>query len=173
MKNIVRIFLVLAALVLPGLIRAGNSDVEIHCTAKKLAETRNPGSGEGGVSKTKENWTYDVTIENKTFQNMANVEIKYVIFFNQEKLGKKEAAQLQRHAGSMTLPSFGAHEKKSLTTEAVELKKANLVGHYHYTSGARPNAQDTLTGLWVRVYVNGQQFAEYANPSTLMKEKWE
>ena len=173
MISVTKILFVLAALVLPGLVQAGNSDVEIHCLSKKMAETRNPGSGEGGISKTKENWTYDVTIENKTFQDMANVEIKYVMFFNQEHLGKKEAAQLQRQAGGMTLPLLRSHEKKSFTTDLVELKKSNLIGHYHYTSGARPNAQDTLAGLWVRVYLNGQQFAEYANPSTIMKERWE
>jgi hypothetical protein len=28
-------------------------------------------------------------------------------------------------------------------------------------------------GVAVRVYQNGQQFAEYANPSNLTREKWE
>jgi hypothetical protein len=46
-----------------------------------------------------------------------------------------------------------------------------LVGHWHYESGAKPNAQDTLVGLAMRVYQGGQQFAEFANPSTLLREK--
>ena len=35
------------------------------------------------------------------------------------------------------------------------------------------NAQDKLTGLAVRVYEGGQLFAEFANPSTLLREKVE
>jgi hypothetical protein len=40
-------------------------------------------------------------------------------------------------------------------------------------NGAKPNAQDTLVGLAVRVYQVGQQFAEFDNPSTLLREKIE
>jgi hypothetical protein len=46
-------------------------------------------------------------------------------------------------------------------TDPVELSKSNLVGHWHYESGAKPNAQ------------GGQLFAEFANPSTLLREKVE
>jgi hypothetical protein len=173
MKNMLKILFALATLVSPSLIQAENLDVEIHCVPRKAGEKMNPGSGPGGKSVAKENWVYDVTIENKTFNDLANLELKYVIFFNQEHLGKKEGPKAMRQTGSVTLPLLRSHEKKSFTTDGVELTKAHLIGEYHYPSGAKPNAQGTLTGLWVRVYQGGQQFAEYANPSTLMREKWE
>jgi hypothetical protein len=154
-------------------VRAGNSDVEVHCAAKKLDEKVNQGSGEGTLAMTKEHWTYEVTIENKTFKDLADVEVKYVIFFNQEQLGVKAAPTLRRQPGTATLGLLKAHEKKSFSTDAVELKKENLVGNYHYASGAKPGAHDTLNGLGLRVMQAGQQFAEYANPSTLLREKWE
>jgi len=53
------------------------------------------------------------------------------------------------------------------------MSKSNLVGYWHYESGAKPNAQGTLVGLAVRVYQGGQLFAEFANPSTLLREKLE
>jgi hypothetical protein len=58
-------------------------------------------------------------------------------------------------------------EKKSFSTDPVELNKSNLVGHWHYESAG------TLVGLAVRVYQGGQLFAEFANPSTLLREKVE
>jgi len=64
-------------------------------------------------------------------------------------------------------------EKKSFSTDPVKLSKSNLVGHWHYESGAKPNAQGTLVGLAIRVYQGGQLFAEFANPSTLLREKVE
>jgi hypothetical protein len=100
--------------------------------------------------------------------------VKYVIFFKQEKLGEKIApAQQQRRSGSISLGSLRAHEKKSVTTDPVELKKSNLGGDWYYPGNERQKAQDSLAGLWVRVYQGGQIVTEYANPSILMREKWE
>jgi|SRR6476619_5307141 hypothetical protein len=77
----------------------------------------------------------------------------------------------RQQSGSFSIDDFKPHEKKSFSTNPVELNKSNLVGHWHYESGAKPNAQDTLVGLAMRVYQGGQQFAEFANPSTLLREK--
>src|SRR5207302_2727211 len=151
---------------------AGNLDVEIHCAPKGLDQQVKKAS-DGGANVTKEHWTYDVTVENRTFKELTNLEIKYAIFFKQEQLGVKSAAEAHHQNGSYNMPALKPHEKRSFTTDQVELKKSNIVGNWIYTSGAKPNAQDTLLGLAIRVYQNGQQFAEYANPSTLNKEKWE
>lgn len=168
---------------------ASNSDVEIHCVAKKVSEDTRKASGEarmtkdilgqpvlavgGGTNKTKENWVYDVTIENKTFKELTGVEIKYTIFFKQEKQGTKEAPVQEHQNGTFTLPVLKPHEKQTFTTDSVELKKSNLVGEFHYANGGRMHAEDTLAGLAVRIYQSGQPLAEYANPSTLLKESWD
>jgi hypothetical protein len=78
-----------------------------------------------------------------------------------------------RFIGSFSIASLKSCQKKSLTTNSVELNQSNQVSHWHYESGAKPNAQGTLVGLAVRVYQGGQQFAEFANPSTLLREKVE
>jgi hypothetical protein len=165
-------FLVIALAIAASVVRAANSDVEIHCVAKRVSQEAKKAS-DGGAATTKEHWVYDVTIENKTFKDVANLEVKYIIFFKQEQLGVKAEATPRQQTGSTTIDLLKPHEKKSFSTDSVELNKANLVGNWIYHSGAKPNAQDTLVGLAVRVYQNGQQFAEYANPSTLAKEKWE
>jgi len=172
MKNIFALICGCCVMLIQNIVLAGNSDVEIHCTPKKVDEQVRKAS-DGGANTTKEHWTYDVTVENKTFKDLANLDVKYAIFFQQEKLGVKAAATPRHQNGSFTIPALKPHEKKSFTTDSIELSKSNLVGNWIYTSGAKPNAQDTLVGLAIRVYQNGQQFAEYANPSTLNKEKWE
>jgi hypothetical protein len=88
-------------------------------------------------------------------------------------LGVKAAATPRQQSGSFSIDDLKPHEKKSFSTNPVELNKSNLVGHWHYESDAKPNAQDTLVGLAMRVYQGGQQFAEFANPSTLLREKLE
>jgi hypothetical protein len=34
-------------------------------------------ASDGGASETKEHWVYDVTIENKTFKELTNLDLKY------------------------------------------------------------------------------------------------
>jgi hypothetical protein len=85
----------------------------------------------------------------------------------------KADATKRQQSGNFGIDSLKSYEKKSFSTNPVELNKSNLVGHWHYESGAKPNAQDTLVGLAVRIYQGGQQFAEFANPSTLLREKAE
>ena len=173
MKFVSSIFCFVVALMNGGQSSlAGNFDVEIHCVAKRVDQTVKKAS-DGGVNETKEHWVYDMTIENKTFKELTNLDLKYVIFFKQEKLGVKAAATPRQQGGSFSIDSLKPHEKKSCSTNPVELNKANLVGSWIYSSGAKPNAQDTLVGLAVRVYRGGEQFAEFANPSTLLKEKVE
>jgi hypothetical protein len=88
-------------------------------------------------------------------------------------LGLKADPTKRQRNGSFSIDLLKPHEKKSFSTDPVELSKSNLVGHWHYESGAKPNAQGTLVGLAMRVYQGGQQFAEFANPSTLPREKVE
>jgi hypothetical protein len=88
-------------------------------------------------------------------------------------LGLKADPTKRQRNGSFSIDLLKPHEKKSFSTDPVELSKSNLVGHWHYESGAKPNAQGALVGLAVRVYQDGQLFAEFANPSPLPREKVE
>ena len=170
MKTAYRFLVLLTAVWSTNVAIAGNFDVEIHCFPKRIDQSVRTAS-DGGVNQTRERWIYDLTIENKTFKELTNVDLKYVIFFKQEQLGVKAAATPRQQSGSFSIDDLKPHEKKSFSTNPVELNKSNLVGHWHYESGAKPNAQDTLVGLAMRVYQGGQQFAEFANPSTLLREK--
>ncbi len=173
MKNSVRILVVSIVLaVFPGGIRAGNFDLEIHCVPKRVDQNVKKGS-DGDANTTKEHWVYDVAVENKTFKDLTNLEIKYIIFFKQEQLGVKADPTPRRQNGNFSITVLKPHEKKLFSTDPVELTKSNLVGNWIYSSGAKPNAQDTLVGLALRVYQNGARFAEFANPSTLTRERWE
>jgi len=82
---------------------------------------------DGGANESREHWVYDVTIENKTF--------KEVIFFSQERLGLKADPTKRQQSGSFSIDSLKSHEKKSFSTNPVELNKSNLVGHWHYEPG--------------------------------------
>jgi len=62
----------------------------------------------------------DVTIENKTFKDLANPELKYVIFFTRERLGVKADPTKRQRNGSFSIDLLKPHEKKSFSTDPVE-----------------------------------------------------
>ena len=99
---------------------AGNLDVDIHCVARRLDQSVKKAS-DGGANETKEHWVYNVTIENRTFKELTNLDLKYVIFFRQEQLGVKAAATPRQQSGSFSIDSLKPHEKKSFSTNPVEL----------------------------------------------------
>jgi hypothetical protein len=150
-------------------VYAAAPDVEIQASAKMVDTSQAQNAGRRNASK--EQWQYVLMIENKRFQPLLNIEVRYMTFYSQVHLGSKDAPQQQHESGSFTIDALQPHEKKPFTTTPVELKKSHLVGHYHYVNGGRIKAEDALVGIWVRVYQGGQIVGEYANPTTLMHEQ--
>jgi hypothetical protein len=155
-------------------VHAGFDDLEINCVAKKYEETTKLSKGGGDANVTKEQWGYEVTLENKTFKDLTGLEIKYITYYKQAQLGSKAAPVLRHKSGSSTIETIKGHEKSEFKTDKIELKKSSLAGGYTYADGAKISVQDALAGLWIRVYQNGAQIAEFAKPSSLpSKEKWQ
>ncbi|MBV9009988.1 MAG: hypothetical protein JO354_12605 [Verrucomicrobia bacterium] len=152
---------------------AAASDIEIHVTPKKLDATQPQNEANGTRTVSSERWNYEVTLENKSFRPLSGLEARYIIFYKTEQLGSKEPAEQQRQSGTFSLDAMQAHEKKTFTSNAVELKHSHLTGHWFFPAGERIKADDTLVGIWVRVYQGDQLLGEYANPSTLAREQWQ
>ncbi len=150
-------------------LRAADSDIEIHSVPLKLDSTSTK-ANDGGANHTKEHWVYQLTIENKSFHDLTGLQVKYVILYTHEKLGEKASGKPERKTGILPITALKSREKLTLKTDALELGKASLVGNYIYSSGARPNAQDSLVGVVLHVEQNGQIFAQFANPSSFSKE---
>ena len=174
-------------LVLFGLIllfcqfaRAADSDVTI--TAEKKLIHRSPGNGFQPNSKTgkkTEDWAFTVKVENQTFQTLENLDVKYIIFYKHEELGVKAPPQKKTKSGTYSIASIDSLAAASFDTDSVSLTRAYLIGsnpdsYAYFGNGAKPNAADTLTGIWVRIYKDGNLFAEYAYPAGLTSsETWQ
>jgi hypothetical protein len=62
-------------------------------------------ASDGDADETKEHWVYDVTIENKTFREIGNLDVKYVIFLSRNGWGQKR----QQRRGSGAVVSASIH----------------------------------------------------------------
>src|SRR2546430_8311825 len=110
MKMACRLLLLLTALWSTNDAIAGNFDVEFHCFPKRIDQSVKKAC-DSGANETKEHWVYDVTIENRTFKELTNLDLKYVIFFTQERLGVKADPTKRQQNGSFSIDSLKSHEK--------------------------------------------------------------
>src|SRR5947207_8216780 len=102
MKTAYRFLLFLTAVWSTNVAIAGNFDVEIHCFPKRVDQTVKKAS-DGGANETKERCIYDVTIENKTFKELSNLDLKYVVFFTQERIGVKADPTKLLKSGNLSI----------------------------------------------------------------------
>ena len=160
--------------------RAGDADVTITSTPKHLEDAAATGAGgkEQYELKKSETMGYEITVENLTFKPIEKVEVKYIVFYKQEKLGQKGPAVKAHKSGSAPLDAIAPHAKESVQTTGVVLTKSALLGdpgsYMYFPNGAKPKAADSLTGIWVRIYKDGNVFAEYANPPSIAEhEQWQ
>jgi hypothetical protein len=159
--------------------KAADTDVNITVEKKRLEHTAGSGfQPNSDTSKKTDEWAFTVTVENQTFKALENLEVKYIIFYKTEKLGQKGPARKETKSGSYTIPSIASLDKAIFDTDSVKLTRGMLIGqpgsYEYFTNGAKPNAADTLTGIWIRIYKDGNQFAEYGYPAGLTStEQWQ
>ena len=81
-------------------VRAGSSDMEIHVQPKQTDQSGVKAQAGASRFESKEHWIYEISIENKSFKQLDGLEVKYVIFYKQEKFGSKDPAEEKRSNGS-------------------------------------------------------------------------
>jgi len=157
--------------------RAADSDLNITCDKKRI-ELATDSHSRSDSTTTTEQWGYAVTVENQGFKALTNLDVQYIIFYKHEELGIKGPPRKLTKKGAYTIASLESLGKTSFDTDSVTLKKTTLVGsdggYLYFTNGAKPTASDSLSGLWVRVFQNGNLYAEYAYPAGLSSsERWQ
>lgn len=148
---------------------AAPNDVTITASRTKLEEEKN--MADKVLTVTTRDVAYKVTVQNKTFSDMANLQIKYMIFYESENAGSKEGSMDSATTGSQTLALIPRSGTITFETKPVRLTTTDLDGGYYYTSGASNRSKDRIRGAWFRAYLNGEMVGEYANPSTISKNK--
>jgi hypothetical protein len=133
---------------------------------KKEAETKQ----ENYYETTKnQKWSYVVTMENKSFKDVSDIEIKYVMFSKSvatTRVTQNGREEFQRHEGSTTIKTLKNNDQVTFSTDGVMLKSVQLADGWTYVGGST-GAKGALRGLWLRVYVGGQMVSEFMDPPDL------
>jgi len=178
MKPLLRTLLpVLFFISLTHVVRAdGGYSFDVTCDQKKLEAKA--GADGIGVTRKKEIWGYKVAIVNRSFKDASNVEIRYISFMKPDEAGERTPggpAVLKRSPeGNVKVPLIKNLEKYEFATEPMTLISTQLKPGYIWASGANQTSRDVLRGLWLRIFIDGQQVSEFFTPASLKdREKWD
>jgi hypothetical protein len=144
-------------------------DVQISVTPKKIDQQKSR-RGEHATVITKE-MAYIVKVENRSFKTFDELNVKYIIFYADSQPGRTEKPIEAHHKGSETLRNLSTYRTAQFETAPFKLEKEELDGGWYYASGSDGRAKDRVKGVWVRAYANGNLVGEYANPSTILKNR--
>ena len=171
MKTCFLLLAVIGLTLLPATSRAFD-DVQIMPTRTKLDSSKNRNRSNTTVES--KDIAYTVKVTSSSFKELANVTVKYKIFYQVAELGSKSEPEIKLSAGSHTIPSLLTNKPVEFETDAIKLEKASLDPGWYYANGASSKAQDKVVGLWFKAFDStGKQIGEYTNPSSVAtKQKW-
>ncbi len=153
---------------LPLLAHADDYSFEFK-TEKKKTEGHRSTSVSETVSK--EKWCYAVTIENHSFKDIADIQVKYIVYLKQQPQGGRVAVE-KHNAGATTIATLQNNGSFAFTTNPIDLTRTELENGYYWANGADSRSWANLNGIWIRLYKDGKMIGEYADPSRLSRGKW-
>ncbi len=148
-------------------------DYEITVDRKK---EKGGSGGDQATVKASQNWTGEVNILNRAFKPSPDLTARYVIYVKRQRIGEAENAEnVEKVTGSFNVPAMKGGAKGTFSTVDVVLNSAHAAAGWRVgqkdsdgrVTFGRQSAQDTLAGIWLRLYSGQTQVAEYINPTTL------
>lgn len=143
-------------------------EVEIKADRKKLDEQK--GRHGGNKTVTIKEIVYSVSVTNKQFKAIPELQVKYMLFFENADAGSTEQAASNSQRGTETLSNLQPHAAVNFETKPFKLATVELDAGWVYDSGASNRSRDKANGIWIRAYSEGRLVGEYANPSTVAKK---
>jgi len=140
-------------------------DFQISVERKK---TFMPEKGEKGVERSIHRWRGEIKIENKMKTPSSELVAKYIVFVNRQTLGQKARGDtFEQVKGAATVPAINKMEATSVVTEEVTLHRAHVSPGFHLTKGGQAITNDSITGVWVKLFSGEKEVAESTNPPSL------
>jgi hypothetical protein len=144
-------------------------DVQISASPRKLDEQKNRQGG--NVTVTTREIVYKVTLENRSFKNLPQLQVKYMIFYADPKPANNEKPVEAYQTGSETLADLASHRSATFETKPLKLTKEELDAGWYWVGSGKSRLKDRVTGVWIRAYSNGNIVGEYSNPTTVSKKR--
>jgi hypothetical protein len=109
---------------------------------------------------------------------LKNVKLEYKIIYEEERIGRPEDEfnQEKVHYGKITIPHLdsGKEDYTVSSPETIELWESSMKGSYSPNSGSSGPAEDEITGVWIRLFIDQIMIYETTTPNRLLeRETWD
>jgi hypothetical protein len=145
------------------------SDIQISASPRKLDEQKDRQGGK--VTVTTKEIVYRITVENRTFRTIPELQVKYMIFYVDPKPESSEKPIEVYHKGSETLADLASNRPATFETKPFKLTKEELDAGWYWVGSGSSRTKERVTGVWIRAYSNGNIVGEYSNPTTVSKKR--
>jgi len=147
-------------------IVASRKKTEIKGAAKKKTN---------GITLVPEGMLYEIKVTNSAFKATPASEARYLIFVERQRPATRPTEDVvEKLKGEAALPALKSGETKNLESEPFVLWTGSLESGYYFENGGRIRTKDRLVGIWVKIFQDGKEVAEYANPSSLVSQhQWQ
>jgi len=164
-----RALLALALVVIPMLAQAGDFEI----TVQRKKEGLTPAKG-GTRLKSSQNWIGEVKVEYHAFKPSPELEARYIIFVKRQKIGQKQGEdEVEKVKGTATVAITPGAPTTFYTSE-VALYQAHMAPGWVPREGGMQRAEDSVLGVWVKLFNGTTEVGEHVNPTTLAaKFHWE
>lgn len=131
----------------------------------------------GYSTKTVEDTTYVIMIENGSKSSLKGIKMEYCIYYEKDSWNGKKLEHLPGvRYGSASIDSMGPRSKKTLKTDSVSITKTELDSDAYFVSG-RPNVlKGEVLGIKIRFTMetpSGQKkMREYCKPEGMQRKAW-
>ena len=168
-----RVFLGLAVLAaISASAIAQLQDIKISAVPKKIDEQKD--RPKGNLTVTTKEIAYKVSVENRTFKTIPQLEVKYIIYYVDSNPGSKEKRIESLRKGSEAVADLAANRTTTFETKPLKLTKEELDAGWYWVGSGSSRVKDRVTGVWIRAYSNGALLGEYCNPTTVAKKnEWQ
>jgi hypothetical protein len=121
-----------------------------------------------------EEWCYKVSIANKSRADFNNLSVEYRVFFREDIIRKSnEQPPLQSDAGRISIGHLAARDEVQLVTNAIVLDVSQLKIGWKYRGTGKRRVEDSLEGIWLRIFSDGELVKEYPSPTDLpRRQSW-
>jgi hypothetical protein len=167
-------FLLLAAIGLALLPATSPAFDDIHILPSRIKLDSSKNHNKDNTNVESKDIAYSVKVTSSSFKELANVTVKYNIFYQVVELGSKGEPDIKLSSGSHTIPSLLTNKPVEFETDPIKLAKASLDPGWSFGNGASASAQDKVVGVWLKAFDStGKQIGEYINPESVSKkQKW-
>jgi hypothetical protein len=152
-------------------LRDGGMEIDFKTHATRPSDPQL----DGGILRTTWEEGYELVVKNETAAVLEDVEITYLLFKYQDKLGahKRNEGEIEREKGTLTIDRIDAFGEGIARTKQLPMLETELAPNYVWEDRGKQESEDEMRGIWVRVFLDGAQVHEISRPESLMRhETW-